>query len=96
MNKPLTTFDIIAIGVYGSGYLHKPKRSEAEARADIAKSRAIETEHERINREFSAHVRACNTPEGQAIRKDFAEFRSEQEGRTLARFMNDLIVWASR
>jgi hypothetical protein len=42
MNKPLTTFDVIAIGVYGSGYLHRRLRSEDEARADIAKSRETE------------------------------------------------------
>ena len=42
MNKPLSMFDVIAMGVYGSSYLHKPKRSEAEARADMAKARETE------------------------------------------------------
>ena len=55
MNKPLTTFDIIAIGVYGSGYLHKPKRSEAEARADIAKARESEW-YRRLGADESARM----------------------------------------
>jgi hypothetical protein len=66
-----------------SAYLLRRRRSEPEARGDIAKSRAIETEHERLNREWSEHIRYSRTPEGMAERAKWKAFL--EMGRELVR-----------
>ena len=83
-----------------SGYLLQPKRTLPEAQAEIERSRRLrdgwtQETNEEINARFSAMARNKQTPEAQAIIRDFERFRREIETREEQKAVDSLIVWAA-